>query len=127
MDYNDFSYSVVPDGIYSALEPCLGVANACLPVLQPVAAKMTHSRLFSYIFTTSKPRNQSGYHNDSDNYGNSELHGDLSRPYRFKRFSQSNSQDSDEIYVLAPQAPTNGEIRVTSNFKVSSHQREDAV
>lgn len=47
LDYEDFSYSVVPDGIYSVLEPCLGVINACLPVLQPIVNKLTNNTLFS--------------------------------------------------------------------------------
>ena len=49
LDYEDFSYSVVADGVYSVLEPCLGVINASLPVLQPVADKIGHSRMFSFL------------------------------------------------------------------------------
>lgn len=49
LDYNDFTHSVVPDAIYSVLEPCLGVINASLPILQPVASRIAKSRVYSYL------------------------------------------------------------------------------
>ena len=37
----DISYSIVSAKIWSSLEPCLGIVNACLPVLQPAVAKFS--------------------------------------------------------------------------------------
>lgn len=39
LDFTDVSYNMVSANIWSSLEPCLGIVNACLPVLQPALAK----------------------------------------------------------------------------------------
>jgi hypothetical protein len=49
LDFTNFSYSVVKEGVYSVLKPCLGVMNACLPVLQLAASKMAQSGMFSSL------------------------------------------------------------------------------
>ena len=40
LDKTDITYNIVLDGIWTFLEPALGVVNACLPVLQPVLPKV---------------------------------------------------------------------------------------
>lgn len=42
LDLNDLSYSGIDDAIWSELEPCLGIINACLPVLPPVMSHIFH-------------------------------------------------------------------------------------
>ena len=48
LNYSDITYSVVLDSIFTALEPTLGVINACLPLLQPVVSKCSSSTMFSW-------------------------------------------------------------------------------
>jgi hypothetical protein len=108
MDFNDFSYTVVSDGIFSALEPCLGVVNTCLPVLQPVALKISQR----FISLTSR----SDY---------TDMSGGASVAHRFNRGSNNKSQNS-EVYPLKSStsleaAPKGSGIIVTSNFDVESH------
>ena len=45
--YADITYSTILDNITTALEPTLGVINACLPILQPVLSKFSSSTLFT--------------------------------------------------------------------------------
>jgi hypothetical protein len=91
----NFSQSVVADGVYSALEPCLGVVNACLPVLQPVSNKISTSRLFStFKSSTSK----------STSYSN----GTESKPAtigsgpkaKFRRMDEETGTFTDDEYPL---------------------------
>ena len=37
----DLSYSAIDDAIWSELEPCLGIINACLPVIPPVVSQIS--------------------------------------------------------------------------------------
>lgn len=53
---SDFPYDGVLDTICSALEPTLGVVNACLPILQPAASKISDSTMLAW----SKLRSSSG-------------------------------------------------------------------
>ena len=48
LDLLDLSYTAVDDAIWSILEPCLGIVNACLPVLQPALAKVFSSKAFAW-------------------------------------------------------------------------------
>lgn len=43
LDPLDFTYSVVPDLVFGALEIELGIVNACLPLLRPVLNKLSGS------------------------------------------------------------------------------------
>ena len=45
---SDVSYDAVLDTICSALEPTLGVVNACLPILQPVASKISDATILAW-------------------------------------------------------------------------------
>ncbi|KAF2194318.1 hypothetical protein K469DRAFT_437352, partial [Zopfia rhizophila CBS 207.26] len=36
MDLHDFSYTYADLGMWSIVEPLLGVVNACLPVMRPL-------------------------------------------------------------------------------------------
>lgn len=53
---SDVSYDAVLDTICSALEPTLGVVNACLPILQPVASKLSDGMILAW----SKLRSSGG-------------------------------------------------------------------
>lgn len=48
LNYSDITYSAVLNRTCSALEPTLGVINACLPILQPVVSKCCGSTMFSW-------------------------------------------------------------------------------
>ena len=41
IDYSDFTYTIVDFAIFGALEPLLAIISACLPILQPVLAKLS--------------------------------------------------------------------------------------
>ena len=47
LDLNDITYSIAPMGLFTLLEPTLGIINACLPVIQPILHKCLQSRVFS--------------------------------------------------------------------------------
>ena len=53
---SDLSYDAVLDSVTSALEPTLGVVNACLPILQPVASKLSDGTMLAW----SKLRSSGG-------------------------------------------------------------------
>ncbi|KAK0515948.1 hypothetical protein JMJ35_001982 [Cladonia borealis] len=59
LNYSDITYSVVLDSICTALEPTLGVINACLPLLQPVVSKCSGS---------TGPSNPTTSDNDADSF-----------------------------------------------------------
>ena len=41
-------------GLWTLLEPTLGIFNACLPVIQPVLHKLSASKLFSWTHDTAQ-------------------------------------------------------------------------
>lgn len=49
LQLTDSTYNIVDDNITIALEPTLGVVNACLPILQPVASNVARSSIFSWV------------------------------------------------------------------------------
>lgn len=55
LDLTDASFTVTGDGIWSTLEPCLGIVNACLPLFQPLGQKV------SGVFAWSTARSGNGY------------------------------------------------------------------
>ena len=59
LSLTDLSYSAVDDGIWSDLEPCLGIVNACIPVLKPAFAELSNSKAFAWTHRTSKSSNTS--------------------------------------------------------------------
>ena len=48
LDLGDVSYSGVQVFIWSELEPCLGIINACLPVLPPVVSHICPLAVFRW-------------------------------------------------------------------------------
>ena len=82
LDFTDFTYSLINDGIWSALEPLLGIVNACLPILQPVIAKVGETSLFSRSRGSSKASNSKG---SSDQSSTKPLHPDESDTKNFHR------------------------------------------
>lgn len=106
MNYDDFSYSVVADGIYSVLEPCLGVANACLPLLRPVILRLTTGRTAG----SPPPQFDTSGHRDA-------FRTNISAGKHFKRIPDelNNSQDS-ETYPL----------RVTTKFEMETHSVKES-
>lgn len=53
LDYEDLSYSVELDGIWTFLEPALGIINACLPVLQPVLSRFLNFSILKWAKNVS--------------------------------------------------------------------------
>lgn len=49
LQLSDLTYNVILDNITTCLEPTLGIINACLPILQPVASKASSSISFTWI------------------------------------------------------------------------------
>ena len=59
----DFTYATAPIGIWSQLEPALGVVNASLPILRPIFKEISKSRVFRWIVSVTKgvvSKNQDG-------------------------------------------------------------------
>ncbi|PVI02061.1 hypothetical protein DM02DRAFT_627119 [Periconia macrospinosa] len=46
LEFEDVMYNIVLCNIMTALEPTLGVINACLPLLQPVVTRLGNSKVF---------------------------------------------------------------------------------
>ena len=49
LDFADATYNIVLDNIMSALEPTLGVINACLPLLQPIIPKVSETKIVTWF------------------------------------------------------------------------------
>lgn len=56
----DEEFSQIKFNIFAALEPLLGIINACLPVLPPVFAKFFHSAAFRSAFKSSGVKSSTG-------------------------------------------------------------------
>lgn len=95
LDFMNFSHSVVADGIYSALEPCLGVVNACLPVLQPVSNKISTSRLFSTLKGSSNK--STGFSNGTESKPATIGSGPKAK---FRRMDEETGTSTDDEYPL---------------------------
>lgn len=54
----DFTYTIFLDTLWSSLEPSLGIASACLPLLPPVIKQVTNSHLFTFAKTLLSTRRQ---------------------------------------------------------------------
>lgn len=59
LDDADFTYTVIPDLIFGALEIELGIVNACLPILTPVVTKCfgsesTFRRIWTKLSSTTR-------------------------------------------------------------------------
>lgn len=50
MDLHDFSYSYADLGMWSIVEPQLGVVNACLPVMRPLLHQAMQYKAFRRFF-----------------------------------------------------------------------------
>ncbi|MCJ1456493.1 hypothetical protein MMC28_006854 [Mycoblastus sanguinarius] len=50
----DLTYSLASGGLWTVLEPTLGIINACLPVIPPVIQRLSNSRAFSWAQRASK-------------------------------------------------------------------------
>lgn len=82
LDFADFTYSLINDGIWSALEPFLGIVNACLPILQPVIAWLGETSLFSRTRGSLKGSNSKA---SSDQNSTKPLQSDESDTKNFHR------------------------------------------
>jgi len=122
LDYLDFSYSVVPDGVYSVLEPCLGVINASLPVLQPIAEKISHSRIFSLIRGSylASSYNRRAKQNSCDWEGPPSK--DLA-PGPFRRLDDRRDMD-DYIPLTETHKPSSRSIQIKTDLQVDSLPRQ---
>lgn len=128
LDFMDFTYSLINDGIWSALEPLLGIVNACLPILQPVIAKVGETSLFSRSRGSSKAGNSKG---SSDQSSTKPLHPDESDTKNFHRLYNhvyplednpvvSNQNESSCFGTAQTPNETNSlkQITVTTNWNV---------
>ena len=123
LDLLDFSYSVVPDGVYSVLEPCLGVINASLPVLQPVTERLASSRLFSRLKGSliSSSRNQ-----QAQNAGDWSVPlSESSKSGGFQRLDDQRSTD-DQVPLTEVVVTPNRVIRKTTDLEVVESVPSDA-
>ena len=41
LDLHNITYSIAPEGLFTLLEPTLGIISACLPVIRPVITKLS--------------------------------------------------------------------------------------
>ncbi|OTB11638.1 hypothetical protein K445DRAFT_26357 [Daldinia sp. EC12] len=74
LSITDLPYTVLEDSIWVTLEPCLGIINACLPLLRPLGPKFssvlgwstfsskTRSRKWSSGTYLNRPRSKGGNH-----------------------------------------------------------------
>lgn len=74
LDLADVSYTVTADGIWSTLEPCLGIVNACLPLYQPLGQKV------SRVFIWSNVRSGMGYSEQDGLKGDLPYSGSSKKP-----------------------------------------------
>lgn len=95
LDYLDFSYSVVPDGVYSVLEPYLGVINACLPLLQPIVNRIATTRFWTSLRGTSR-----GAVTSEDESGNPKTIGSKGKHERFRHLDVESTTSKDDQYPL---------------------------
>ena len=113
----NFSYSVVPDVVYSVLEPCCGAINACLPILKPVGNKLAESRIFSSLRSTIRGSSE----NSSTNKNLSEpKHATIGGSEQKKKLHRLDEEefdvDPDDQYPL-----TNLSVGgVESNFRADT-------
>lgn len=54
LDLTDITYSIGPMGLWTGLEPTLGIINACLPVIQPILHKLSQKNVFSWGQSATK-------------------------------------------------------------------------
>ncbi|MCJ1421896.1 hypothetical protein MMC32_008263 [Xylographa parallela] len=121
LDYTDFSYSVVPDGIYSVLEPCLGVINASLPILQPVVNKLSKGLLtFTRGSTAGSSLNLKAKRNGPSWVGH---RSEDTMPKRFQRLDDGHCLD-DHVPLTEIHTPREGLIEVMSDYHVQSAPNE---
>lgn len=92
----DLSYSAVNDGIWSELEPCLGIVNACLPVLQPALAEILTFNVLTW--TTKSTRGSSARSTRSGIAG------------RKRALAHEDSRDSHFIRQHEDVYPLNGDL-----------------
>lgn len=79
----DVTYHGVLDDITTALEPTLGVINACLPVLQPVVSKL--SATTSLVWSMWRSSGASTSHERLRNKGTTSEHTNDPKPTKFHR------------------------------------------
>lgn len=143
LDYMDFSYSVVADGIYSVLEPCLGVINASLPVLQPIASKISRTKIFSLLRSSANSSNRK----DEKPANGLSIGSEPIRKKRFHRLDESSTLNDDVHTLTDVDGPgnrsavyngmlemhdgankqQNGEIKVTTAWQVRSQENGSMV
>lgn len=115
LDFDDFSFHVINDAIFSILEPCLGVANACLPVLPPVVGKLSEGRVFTYVSQPFISKNRSTLHKGGS-YNNNSMGGTRSSAPPSNSFQRINDKDDQDIPLY--------HVKVTADYDTESQKRE---
>jgi hypothetical protein len=96
LGFTNFSYSVVKEGVYSVLKPCLGVMNACLGVMnaclpvQPVASKMAQSRIFSSLRSSLRGTSYGSIIKKGDPESEIVTIGGSGQKKRYQKFDEGN-------------------------------------
>ncbi|KAI1177724.1 hypothetical protein F4777DRAFT_576802 [Nemania sp. FL0916] len=110
VDLADVTYTIVPQGVLSALVPLLGIVNANLPVMQP-ALKKIFGRVGMFM---------------SVKQASSTSRSGASRKHEFERLGDSNSNAITLTNINTSRDPyqsgNDGQIRVTTDWEVYSAQ-----
>lgn len=102
---DDLQYNSFYTDLYSVLEPCIAVVTACLPVMQPLYAKLASyeiiSSLRSSLFSRSRkyPQDSLGYSNREWRSPVKSVHGNETR--HFDRIYDSVYPLTDRNITLA--------------------------
>ena len=84
LDLHNITYSIAPEGLFTLLEPTLGIVCACIPIIQPAITKL--SRKITPAFSTAQSGSgKAGCSTAAENGA----HGQNSAfsPKRFRRLS----------------------------------------
>lgn len=84
----DFTYSVSLIGIWSFLEPSLGIVSACLPVMQPVLSKISTASVISWTKNLGS-KNATSKAQFWGNGGSGSTERIDSRPKKFQRLEDA--------------------------------------
>ena len=129
MNLDDFSYSAVDLGVWSILEPTLGIVNASLPVLHPVGSNIFESSAYAWARTSFRsllsPRSTQG---ETDNIASGR-----SWPRSPKRTDRDSfrrlADPTDRLYPLDTinSVGSGGDIRVETKIEHenTTHDHEE--
>ena len=121
-DLEDLTYGVGPGTIYSALEPALGVVNACLPIITPVISKVFGKNILGRIRSRLSSLKQSSMSRSRDRGAQAGVRG--THTEGFEQLGDYiplgvNSADNG----LTPHTEEEGRIIVTTEWQVDNFRQ----